>query len=448
MRNETKALSLAITMGLSMATAAASAAEPRMTVFAPGQETRGEITSADILNWRDGTRSELFSVALKADQGVRFEVEGPLRAQLSLYLDGQLVRSSSGDDGKAALAVRASRAGRYVLAVSGSDPSAYGPFTLASTELRVYSGGELAADDSISDWLDGEKRIPLRIAHDGMYTIRMSSDEFDTVLGLEGNGVALGSDDADGSNSQLTARLAAGQYTLVASGYSGQAGGQYALAIAETTLPAGVDVAADGELVAGSDVTAVYQGQPVSYRLRVAERQLLELDMRSSELDSKLQLTGNGIQLEDDDGGERLDARIASLVAPGDYTVRVSAFNQTGGAGVFTLSARLSAVPADAGGGVLEIGRRHGARLMPGMTDRYTFSVARAGTYVFTMASADGVDPFLRLVEGGETLATDDDGGGALDARIEHALEAGDYVLEASSAMGGDGRYEIQAQRR
>ncbi|MBJ7574115.1 hypothetical protein [Luteimonas sp. MC1828] len=449
MRNETKTLALAVAMGLSLASTAAMAADPATTSITPGQQLRGEITSADMLNWRDGTRSELFSVALKADQGVRFVVEGPLRAQLSLYLDGQLLRTSSGESETATLAVRASRAGRYVLAVSGSDASAYGPFTLASSELQVYGGGELASGASITDWLDGSKRIPLRIEREGMYSVRMASDEFDTVLGLEGNGLSLGSDDADGSNSQLTARLAPGTYTLVASGYNGQAGGQYELSVAERELPAGIEVATDGDLVPGTDLTALYQGQPVTYRLRVAERQLLALDMRSPELDSRLQLTGEGVLIEDDDGGDRLDARIATVLQPGDYAVRASAFNVQGGAGLFTLAARLSPVPADAGGGSLEVGRARDATLLPGMTDRYTLRIARPGSYIIEMASGDGVDSHLRLLQGGEPLAEDDDGGGGFDARIAHALEAGDYVLEASSAMGGQGgRYRVHVQRR
>lgn len=449
MRNETKTLALAVAIGLSLASTTAMAAGPATTSIAPGQQLRGEITSADLLNWRDGTRSELFSVALKADQGVRFVVEGPLRAQLSLYLDGQLLRTSEGGSETATLAVRASRAGRYVLAVSGSDASAYGPFTLASSELKVYGGGELASGASITDWLDGSKRIPLRIDREGMYSVRMASDEFDTVLGLEGNGLSLGSDDADGSNSQLTARLVPGTYTLVASGYEGQAGGQYELSVAERALPAGVTVASDGELVAGTDVTALYQGQPVTYRLRLAERQLVAIDMRSPELDSRLQLTGDGVLIEDDDGGERLDARIATVLAAGDYAVRASAFNSQGGAGLFTLAARLSPVPADAGGGRLEVGQARDATLLPGMTDRYSFSIARAGTYVIEMGSSDGVDSNLRLLQAGQPLAEDDDGGGGFDARISQALDAGDYVLEASSATGVEGgRYRVQVQRR
>lgn len=437
---------LAVSFGLM---GAAVAAEPAATRLTLGQPVRGEITSADVLNWRDGSRSELFSFALDAGQAVRFSVEGPLRAHLSLFLDGQLLRSSSGDGESADLAIRASRAGRYVLAVSGYDDSAYGPFTLDASELKVYAGGELAPDVSITDWLDGSKRIPLRIEREGVYALRMAADDFDTVLGLEGNGVSLSNDDAQGSNSQLTARLAPGTYTLVASGFGGAAEGQYELSVAERALPAGVEIAADGALVPGSDINALYQGQPVSYRMVVGERQLLELDMRSPELDSRLRLTGPGVVLEDDDSGERLDARIATVVGPGEYTVQASAFDATGGAGVFTLAARLSPVPHDAGGGVLQVGQQREARLLPGVTDRYTVRIARGGSHAITMDSNDGVDAYLRLYRDGELLAEDDDSGGSLDASIEHTLQPGDYVIEASSATGGaGGRYQVQVRRR
>lgn len=445
----TRIAALTVALGLLGGAHTALAAEPAATRIAPGQQLRGEITSADVINWRDGSRSELFSFALDAGQAVQFTVEGPLRAQLSVFLDGQLVRASSGDGEAAKLSIRAPRAGRYVLAVSGHDGSAYGPFTLGATELQVYAGGELAAGASISDWLDGSKRIPLRIEREGVYALRMAADGFDTVLGLEGNGVSLGNDDAQGSNSQLTAWLAPGAYTLVASGFGGVAEGQYELSVAEQVLPPGVGIAADGELEPGSDITALYQGRPVSYRLSVGERQLLELDMRSPGLDSRLRLTGAGVVLEDDDSGERLDARIASVIEPGEYTVQASAFDAAGGAGVFTLAARLSPVPHDAGGGAIQVGQPRDARLLPGVTDRYTFRIARAGGYAITMGSSDGVDPHLRLYRDNELLAEDDDGGGGLAARIEDTMQPGDYVLEASSAVGGEGgRYQLQVRRR
>ena len=435
-------LALAILAAISGQAAAATPAP-----LAVGQQVRGEITSADQLNWRDGSRSELYAISMAADQGVRFAVEGPLRAQLTLFRDGELVQASADGRDEASLAVRATQAGRYVLAVSGSDASAYGPFTLSASAMQVYAGGALTAGASITDWAQAPRSIPLTITEAGVYRIRMASDDFDTVLSLEGNGLSLRSDDADGSNSMLTTRLAPGRYTLRASGFQDTINGQYELSVASHALPQGVEDAADGELVPGRELTALYQGQPVTYRLRLDSRKLVELDMRSSEIDSGLRLEGNGVTLEDDDSGDALNARIATVLPPGEYSVRASAFDA--GAGLFTLSATLSDVPADAGGGALQVGQSRNARLMSGASDRYTFSIARAGSYLLEMSSDDGVDSLLRLSRDGEEIAADDDSGGGLDARIETQLDAGDYTLEASSAVGGEGgRYRIGVRRR
>lgn len=437
----------ALAMAVLAASATASAATPTPTPLALDQPVRGEITSADTINWRDGSRSELYAMRLDEGQGVRFEVGGPLQAQLTLFRDGDLVQASGDARDAASLAIRAPRAGRYVLAVSGRDASAYGPFTLTATAMQVYGGDALEVGSTITDWAQGPRTIPLRIAEDGVYRIRMASDDFDTVLSLEGNGISLRSDDAEGSNSMLTMPLAAGSYTLLASGFQDTMGGQYELSVAAHALPAGVEPAADGELVPGRDISALYQGQPVRYSLRVDGRRLLRLDLRSSEIDPALRLEGNGVSLEDDDSGEMLDARITTVLQPGDYTVHASAFDS--GAGVYTLSAALSEVPADAGGGPLQVGQARTARLMSGATDRYSFSIPRAGSHLVEMSSEDGVDSLLRLFRDGEEVAMDDDSGGGLDARIEQALQPGDYTLEASSAVGGEGgRYRIGVRRR
>lgn len=430
---------------LSATSTVAMAATP--SPLALGQQVRGEITSADAINWRDGSRSELYAINLDAGQGVRFDVEGPLRAQLSLFRDGELVQASVDGRDEASLAARVPRAGRYVLAVSGSDAASYGPYTLRASAMQVYAGGQLVPPANITDWAQAPRTIPLRIDTAGMYRIRMTSDDFDTVLSLDGQGVSLRSDDADGSNSMLTTHLEAGTYSLRASGFQDRVEGEYQLSVAAHALAEGVLPAADGELLPGEAITALYQGRPVAYRLHLDGRKLVEIDMRSSEIDPGLALEGNGVALEDDDSGEQLDARIATVLEAGDYTVRASAFDA--GAGVFTLTAQVSDVPADAGGGVLQPGRVRDARLMAGAADRYTFSIAREGTYLIEMSSDDGVDSHLRLSRDGEPVAADDDGGGGFDARIEEHLQAGDYVLEASSAVGGEGgRYRIGFRRR
>ncbi|WP_129135932.1 hypothetical protein [Luteimonas sp. YGD11-2] len=442
-----KGLALAVGISLSGFAGMSAAAGPAPASLAVGQQVRGEITTADALNWRDGTRSKLYSISLTPGQGVEFAVDGPLRAQLTLFSDNQLLQTSSSEREATSMSVRAPEAGRYLLAVSGRDASSYGPYTLRVSPLVLYDGSEIHAGATITDWADSARRIPLVIERDAVYAVRMDSDEFDTLLKLEGNGVSLSNDDAEGSNSLVTARLAPGRYTVIADGYGGSIQGQYRLAVSERQLPAGVTLAIDGVLQPGTDVTALHQGAQVAYRLQVPSRQLATVTMRSSEFDSMLALEGETVLLHDDDSGGGLDARIVSVLEPGEYSVRASSYND--GAGLFTLSAEFADVPDDIGGGTLAIGQPRDARLMAGATDRYSVRIPRNGSYRIEMQSADGIDSHLRLLRDGEPVAQDDDSGGGLDARIDETLQAGDYILEASSVVGrSDGRYRIGIQRR
>ncbi|WP_058834697.1 hypothetical protein [Luteimonas abyssi] len=434
---------LAVTMAVA---GSAWAASPSAAPLQVGQQVRGEITSADAINYRDGTRSRLYEIRLAPDQGVQFRVDGPLRAHLSLHDEDRLLQSSNdrGDTGTS-MSVRVPRAGRYLLAVSGRDTSSYGPYTLNVSPLQLYEGGPVRAGGSITDWSERSRQIPLEIEREGMYAIRMGSDEFDTVLSLDGQGVSLRNDDAEGTNSLITAHLSPGTYTLTAAGYGDTMSGQYTLSVEERALPAGVGPARDGVLTAGETVTALYQGQPATYTLQVPARRLVTIDMRSSDLDSMLALEGEGVALSDDDSGEGVDARIVSVLEPGSYSVRTSSFND--GGGIFTLDARFDDVPDNVGGGSLQIGRSHEAVLMPGVTDRYTVQVRRGGRHLIEMGSTE-VDSYVRILRDGVEIGSDDDSGGGLDARLEQTLEPGTYTIEAESAIGGQsGRYRISINR-
>ncbi|MCD9030341.1 hypothetical protein LDO32_01140 [Luteimonas sp. Y-2-2-4F] len=451
MRIENGLMAVALAACLAAGTActantASAQTPPPLTI---GQQVRGEITSADPVNHRDGTRSKLYRVDLQEGQGVTFSVEGALRAHLALFRDSDLVRSSSEDQERASLTVRAPSTARYTLAVSGQDASSYGPFTVKATALEVYDGSTLNAGASITDWADSARRIPLQIEHAGLYAVRMASDEFDPLLKLEGNGVSLENDDSGGSNNSLiTARLEPGRYTITADGYSGQIDGQYQLSVEERTIPEGSLLAEGSELVAGRQGSALYQGRAQTFRISVPSRQMATLQMRSGEIDSYLRLSGQGVSLSDDDSGDNLDARITAILEPGSYTVQASTAGDSAGAGLFTLDFGLAPVPQGSGGGSLTVGEARDAHLVEGLTDRYTVDVRRAGDYVVEMSSGE-IDSHLRLKRGDEEVAADDDSGGSLNARIEQSLSTGTYVIEASSAVGPQsGPYRIVIRRR
>ncbi|MDR7192473.1 hypothetical protein [Luteimonas terrae] len=440
-------LALAVALALAPTLAAHAAPGDASESVTLGAERRGEITSRSSLNHQDGSRSQLYRVDLREGQVASFKLEGALRGKLTAFLGGDLVAASNPNRESASLVVRAKRAGSYTIAVSGADASAYGPFTLQATAIEAYNGETLRVGAAISDWADAKRQLPLQIDEAGFYTIDMMSDDFDSVLKLDGPGVALSNDDGgDGSNARISARLAPGTYTLTAEGYgSDRINGMYQLRVAARPLPEG-GLREGGALDVGSTVTGLYDGNAHAYTFSLPARRVVRIDMQSDEIDPAMHLTGNGIDKSDDDGGDGLNSRISMLLEPGDYTLRADA--ASAGAGLYTLALAAAEAPDNVGGGALATGRPVEATLLPGMTDRWTFSVRSAGEYVIAMNS-DDVDSYLRLSRDGQEVATDDDGGNALNARIAHRLDSGSYVVEASSVDGSaGGSYRLSLERR
>ena len=435
---------LAVALGLSLLAACGQAEASRAQTLQPGQTIRGEITSASPLNYSDGSRSQLYQLQLDAGQVVRFVAGGALDASLALYRDGELVGRSRSQGAEVSLAARAPVAGRYQLAVSGSSDRAYGPFTVSSTLLAAYDGGDVTPGQDISGYLDDVRELPLVISEETVYDIDFGSDDFDTVLALSGNGLDLRNDDSQGTDSRITTLLKPGRYSLLLSSFDERPSGLYTLRVKPRQLPAGVMLAVPGPLALEQAVSALLVGQPVEYQLEVPRAGLLQVDMQSEQLDSALQLRGATTEAADDDGGEGLNARLRAVVQPGTYTVTASSAMGGEATGSFTLRAQLSDVPANAGGGSLAVGRPREAVLY-GSADNYELAIGRAAEYTIEMRSGD-MDSMLRLYRDGQEVASDDDSAGGLDARIRTRLQPGRYTVQASSlGMGGSsgGNYRI-----
>lgn len=433
-------------LGLALAAlcAAGSAHAAGPEPLQPGEQIRGEITAATRLNHSDGSRSRLYLVEIGERELVSFEVTGPLRAQLSLF-DGEELLVRSAGNSPASLALRAPRSGAYTLAVSGADAEAFGPYTLRSQVVDGWDGRVLRTGDGILDWVDGSRELPLRVEQRAMYTIDLRSEQFDALLAIAGNGIEAADDDGgEGTDARLRVLLEPGDYTLTVGGWGGGGQGLYRLAVDSAAVPAGLSQG--GPILAdGSELQGVFQGVPLGYRFSLRGPRLVTAEMRSADFDSLLVLHGEGVEHSDDDGGNGLDARLVQVLGPGDYTIEAGA--ATPGSGMFTLSLSAVEVPAGTGGGTLAAGRPHEALLLPGATDRYTFAVTEEADYVIDMASED-LDSWLELLDaGGASIASDDDGGGALNARISHRLPPGDYEVRAGAIGGRDGRYRISISR-
>jgi serine protease Do len=68
---------------------------------------------------------------------------------------------------------------------------------------------------------------------------------------------------------------------------------------------------------------------------------------------------------------------------------------------------------------------------------------------VITLNSTSELDPFLRVLDAnGNEVATDDDGGGGLNSRINRFFPAGTYRIEATSFGDGEtGSYVLSLIR-
>jgi hypothetical protein len=95
---------------------------------------------------------------------------------------------------------------------------------------------------------------------------------------------------------------------------------------------------------------------------------------------------------------------------------------------------------------LLFIGQEHMGMLPEDQPVFFTFEVTTTGSYVITANAtlSSGVDPFLLLTDGdGSDLASDDDSGGELNAKIEETLAAGQYEIAVVDLQGNGGQFRL-----
>jgi hypothetical protein len=439
-------LSLAIAAAVSSPAHAAPSARP----LASNGDVSGEITSTTPINYSDGTRSQLFSLQLAAGQAISLKLKGALNGALSVFHRDALVsRSESDDGGNAALSLRADKAGSYLVAVSGADSRAFGPFQLSAEPIVAYDGKPLTAGHRITDWLqNGAKTYTLEVDKAGLYTIDLESSEFDSRLELSGNGVTMEDDDGGNQlNSRLVAPLQPGRYTITASGFSEASGALY-LSVERADFPEGL-VFSDGSAlpIDGMASGFVSADETRSFVFNLPDRRRVQLDASSREIDTVLTLKGGDISLSDDDGGGGVNSRLSQVLDPGEYTVSVRTVNGRGG--IFQIASSTAPAPDGPTRPQLTIGREVQGQLRSGNRDLYTLEIPRKGKYVISMTGTSGLDGLITLMRDGEEVAQQDDSDTSLDPLLEVELDAGRYVLLAHSfdpkATGG---YRLLVRRK
>lgn len=299
---------------------------------------------------------------------------------------------------------------------------------------------------------------------------QMTSDDFDAYLEVYAEGSlrqSLASD--DDSAGDLNARLRftapeAGVYIVRARTFSGIETGDYQLSLKERAAPR---MPRPGRIAVGRDETGSLGGNSVedddgkrydAYAFRASAGERVKIDLESDDFDSFLRVgrivNGAFVQMaENDDGGSSLNARLV-FTAPqaGEYLIRVTSYNGSA-EGDYRLS--MEQGPPAPTAAPVTIGEETRGRLNSDSAtsdsgapaDLYRFS-GRAGQRVAITMKADGFDTYLELFDANHnSLATDDDSAGDLNARLTHTLaEDGDYLIEARAFSSGEGPYTLNIE--
>ncbi len=409
-----------------------------------GERTRGEITTASELNGNDGSRYMRYAISLEEDEIVEISLEGALQGVVALYDDRlQLL------DNAPTVRYRIEESGNYVVVVSGADARSYGPFTVESRTVELTDTDTLILGEPIDSWLqDSAREVTLNIEEAGLYQLEMRSDDFDAYLEIAGpNGYAREDDDSAGDlDARIADFLEPGEYAITARSAYGDGHGVYTLSVEPHELPGDGELRNDGTLTADESLNGWYSGKALSYQVEIEEAGMYQIEMRASDIDAYLVLEGpNGYYREDDDSAGDLNARIADFLAPGVYGLTAStAYGES--SGMFTLSMQPHDMP--------DVELRNAGAITPGEPLNgwysgeplsYQLEVAESSLVTLEMRSAD-FDTFIEI-SGQGVVASDDDGAGGTDSRLQEPLLPGTYTVSARGfSATGSGLFELNVE--
>lgn len=347
-------------------------------------------------------------------------------------------------------------------AITVSDACApRGTVTLGQTVTGTISG----QDCEVSAGVFGEA-WSLELAEDTVVVLDMTSPSLDpylVVTNASGDAIASNDDSPTSTDSHLEVPLGAGTYTVLALDISGGAG-DYSLAVAGGTTPTCVMT---GSIVPGDTADAALDSTDCLlpngaradlWKLNVAVDTMVQIDMRSAEVDAYLVLfdeTGSTVLAENDDGGGGVngtDAQIVTTLTAGAYLVMATTYGG-GDRGAYTLATagataclEGAVAPGDTVSGTLEAGDCQ-MEVDDSYLEAWSLELSQQATLQIDMRSTE-LDAYLILSDSAATTALvedDDSGGGAngTDARLELTLDAGRYLVWASTWPGESGAYEL-----
>ena len=190
-----------------------------------------------------------------------------------------------------------------------------------------------------------------------------------------------------------------------------------------------------------------------TYRFRVASAGRVRIELKSAEADPHLYLLAeDGSRIADnDDSGDRLDARVEHDLLPGTYVIEATTVGgRSRGTAGFAISVSYVSGCEPVHLGTLEAGAdltASGSWTLDTCGSRfvvqhpahgYTFNLDQGGRVRIDLTSEDG-DPVLSLASiTGGIIGANDDGGEYRNSRIDKYLPAGGYFIEATTYLERD----------
>lgn len=201
---------------------------------------------------------------------------------------------------------------------------------------------------------------------------------------------------------------------------------------AEPVAPANPDETAGAALTltpGGPAVTAeIPAASAVSFT--IAQPGEYQIDASAMPMDVKIYLDRDGQNVaQDDDGGDRNDARIARFLDPGTYTVRVAEYRARAAAAIVRVQtlAPLAAAGRLEPGGTVSLQTTGSGDGNRGAAAEVDFVVATAGVYTLDATTQGNDDPKMLVHQAGRELGQNDDGGEGRNARLTLTLDPGTY---------------------
>jgi hypothetical protein len=445
---------------------------PQTTFSQPGQDANA-ITTAGcatlVENGGNPTDFNYYYVQVAAAGLAELSVTSSAFAPTLTLLDaaGNSLAADSGGGGAGTSDIRMQlAAGTYLALVSSGGtgsyqltyaftPGAPQPCAVATAQAAGSISGTLASATSCRTSLGLADEYSVTLASAGTLGVDLATSSFTGQVALadaKGNLIYLASDLEDLGDSNVSAVLPAGSYTILAAAMAGA--GRYQLTTT-FTAQSGTTVAACAQFVSlfpnsfyitdlGSGGCTANNGQPADfYQFTLPSSAVVAAVMTSDQIQGHLVLTdSSGNYLRSDDNSYAAnDPLIVQFLPAGNYQLVASADSgSTGSLYQVSLLATYGSRPAfctplaslTMGSSVSGTLATTSCQYVDGtFADIYSLTLASATAVDLLLASTD-FDAYLVVLDAqGNVVAQDDDSGGGTNAEIMQVLPAGTYYVVA-----------------